>query len=89
MSVGGLPYRNHRGELVLRKNKEFEGFPDLFGILKNKRGHMFAIEVKSETGSVSQVQKAWIEKLNLLGVLAFVARDMKTALDKVLAYDVT
>lgn len=62
-----------------------KGFPDIFGYFPDGRG--FAIEVKSKTGKVSDVQALWHARLNQEGVLVIVARsieDVETALKEYL-----
>ncbi len=81
MTVGG---RRMRGGYV---PNELKGFPDLFGILKNRRGILFAIEVKrpksrnAKAGVVSDDQVKFIDQLNDLGAYACVATSVKDVAD--------
>lgn len=59
--------------------KEFQGLgcirgmPDILGIWK---GRMLGIEVKTETGRVSDDQRKFIDRINSEGGIAFVARSV-------------
>jgi hypothetical protein len=62
---------------VFRRNVDpyrIKGISDILGILPN--GRLLAIEVKTKTGKVSSDQKLFIDKVNKLGGLAFVARSI-------------
>jgi hypothetical protein len=54
------------------------GLPDILGILKNYPGKLFGIEIKSDSGKLSEDQKAWIRKLELSGATILVTRDLET-----------
>ena len=54
---------------------DMKNVSDILGILPN--GIFFAIEVKTEVGKVSLDQKKFIDQVNNLGGLAFVARSLK------------
>jgi len=65
------------GKQVFSKNPA-SGMPDIMGLLKDGSGRLFAIEVKTETGRLSELQKIRIAELKKHGVIAFVARDLQT-----------
>jgi hypothetical protein len=56
------------------------GQPDIFGIYKDRTGKLFAIEVKTEDGKLSEGQKEEIRELEKFGVFVIVARDLKTVI---------
>ena len=56
------------------------GSSDISGILVG--GRRLEIELKSSTGRVSPEQKAWIEMINSMGGLAFVARSVEEVIDE-------
>lgn len=67
-------YRAHNG---------IKGLPDIAGVLKG--GRAFYIEVKAQSGKVSESQQAFIDRVTELGGLAIVARsvnDVSAILDK-------
>lgn len=49
-----------------------KGIADILGIFPN--GKFLAIEVKTKTGRVSEDQKEFLDRINKMGGLAFVAR---------------
>ena len=55
------------------------GSADLVGLI-HKNGRLFAIEVKTPTGRISDEQKAWIAVINARGGYAAVARSVDEAL---------
>lgn len=57
-----------------RSKFAINGTSDILGILPG--GRMLAIEVKSKTGKASQEQHDFINKINLSGGLAFIARSI-------------
>lgn len=62
------------------KNKN-AGQPDIFGILKNGSGRLFAIEVKNEIGKLSDEQKKEIRELEEAGALVIVSRDLEKVIE--------
>jgi penicillin-binding protein-related factor A (putative recombinase) len=61
---------------IFRNNRsrwEIKGVSDILGVWK---GRFIAIEVKSKTGVVSPEQKAFIDDVNRLGGIGFVARNV-------------
>lgn len=54
-----------------------KGFPDIFGILKNRKGVMFCIEVKTAEGKLRKEQKEWISLLESQNVPCLVARSLE------------
>ena len=54
------------------------GIPDIIGCFK---GRMIGIEVKSQKGTVSEYQKAFIDRINQAGGLAFVARSLDDVIE--------
>ena len=55
------------------------GFSDLFGFRKSDGKAVF-IEVKTQTGRLSEAQKNFIEKMRELGAIAGVARSPEDAI---------
>lgn len=63
---------------VYRKNADrwyIRGVSDICGLLED--GRFLAIELKSKTGRVSDHQKAFLENVNRMGGLGFVARSVE------------
>lgn len=85
MPLGPSTYTAN-GQVRFRPNP-LAGFPDLFGILKNRPGVLFAIEVKTATGKCSEKQLKWLAKLKSLGCVSIVARDPTEALEAIKSYD--
>ena len=54
------------------------GIPDLICCF---RGRMVGIEIKTETGRVSEYQQAFIDRINEAGGLAFVARSVDDVIE--------
>lgn len=73
-------WRNNVGR---KKNMFFglKGSGDLLGVIKPS-GKFLSIEIKNETGKTSEEQDNFIKKINDMGGVAFVARDLKTVIDK-------
>lgn len=68
---------------VHRKNHnpyKIRGVSDVLGCLPN--GRMLAIEVKTSTGRLSPHQRLFIDRVNLNGGLAFVARSLDDVKEK-------
>lgn len=64
----------------LRRQGLQKGFPDYLILSASKacpRG--CAIELKSEKGHVSKEQRAWLEKLDNLGIVTHIARGWESA----------
>lgn len=57
-----------------------KGVPDIVGLLP--RGRLFAVEVKTSAGKVKPEQQAFIDRINLEGGLAFVARSVEDVMEK-------
>ena len=55
-----------------------KGFPDLFGFRKSDK-QIFFIEVKTPTGQIRKEQRRFIRAMQLMGVLAGVARSVEDA----------
>lgn len=67
---------------IYRKSKNpfhLNGTSDIIGIYKGK---MLAIEVKSNRGVVSEEQKEFINNINKLGGIAFIARSLDDVVEK-------
>jgi penicillin-binding protein-related factor A (putative recombinase) len=58
---------------VFRSGTTYKGISDILGILYGK---FIAIEVKSATGRLRPEQKAFLEKINRMGGIAFEARSI-------------
>lgn len=54
-----------------------KGFPDICGILNNFPGRLWACELKTPSGKLSEDQRIWIDKLSRAGVVAIVARSLE------------
>lgn len=65
------PIIRHNG--IMTKNP-MAGLPDIIGVLKN--GRMFAIELKSQKGRLSEAQKKWIAMLVANNVICIVATSL-------------
>lgn len=58
------------------------GVPDIIGIGSGPlKGRMIGIEIKSQKGVVSEYQKAFIDRINQAGGLAFVARSLDDVIE--------
>lgn len=66
---------------------KLKGFPDIFGICKYQKGRLFTIEVKSAKGRLSEKQIEWMNKLEALGVITIVARDVQAVKDGLKYHD--
>ncbi len=64
---------------IYRKGNAYhrKGVPDILGVLPD--GRFLGIEVKSERGILSPEQRFFIDKINSLGGLAFVAKSVEDA----------
>ena len=77
----------HPAEAVhLKRMGVKPGVPDLFLPYPVPPFHGLWIEMKSETGRASAVQKEWIEQLRLYGHAAFVCMGLSAAQDCLLCY---
>ncbi len=77
--MGYFVWRSYVGPIIRGKRKilspnPMAGFPDIFGF--NPQNRPFAIELKSQTGTLSDKQKKWIKNLEANGVYCVVARDL-------------
>lgn len=84
-SQGHKVWKNYLGPKMIKggayaKNPN-SGQPDIFGIYKDRTGKLFAIEVKTEDGKLSEGQKEEIRELEKYGVFVVVARDLKTVIE--------
>jgi hypothetical protein len=86
MPLGAYPFTRN-GRTYFGKHP-LQGFPDIFGVLKNRRGVMFAIELKSTNGRMGPNQSEWISRLKAAGVVAFVAKDLNTVVETLRREDV-
>lgn len=60
---------------IFRRNTTKKGISDILGVLPD--GRFLAIEVKSKSGRLSPEQAEFIDRVNDLGGLAFVARSLE------------
>lgn len=74
MPVQGV-MRSSRGRVSFSKSP-IAGFPDIAGI---HHGMFFALEVKTSSGKVSDLQDAWLRDLNSAGGYACVVRSLADA----------
>lgn len=86
MPTSGQPIRTAAG-IILGRNP-LKGFPDIIGVLKHRRGVMFAIELKSLDGKFRAGQAEWLAMLARFGVVAFAARDLHTVVETLKREDV-
>lgn len=82
---GHKVWKNYLGPKLIKggyfaKNPN-AGQPDIFGIYNDKSGKLFAIEVKTEIGRLSEGQKNEIRELEKFGVFVVIARDLKTVIE--------
>ena len=69
----GAVMHNINGKMIFRKNP-MRGFPDIAGVVE---GRMFAIEVKSLNGKMSEPQIEWKDKLESNGVKYIIATSVE------------
>ncbi|HEA67979.1 MAG TPA: VRR-NUC domain-containing protein [Desulfobacterales bacterium] len=72
--LGVFHWKNFSGPMQHPK-----GISDILGIWK---GRFLAIEVKTETGLVSDHQKEFLRNVNLSGGIGFVARSIDVVIDQ-------
>jgi hypothetical protein len=87
-------WRNYVGPRIVNNGatKKFipspmVGLPDVIGILKNRPGVLFAIEIKNAVGKLSEKQAEWIRKLEDAGALVIVARELNQVIEVLTGYD--
>jgi hypothetical protein len=84
-SAGGMR-TSMRQAVKMKRSGYRKGFPDLF-IYEPRRGfNGLAIELKSEEGSPSKEQIAWITRLNARGYYATICKGLDEAMATVEAY---
>jgi hypothetical protein len=71
-------WRNFVGPIIqhggkFRSKNPMAGLPDILGIFKTHH-RLFAIEVKTKTGKISERQHIWINKLQDAGAFCMIAR---------------
>ena len=71
MPIGGIQ-QNHGNRKFMMRNP-LKGFPDLAGLLKRRKGVLWACELKRPGGRVSDEQRAWHERLRLAGAEVWIA----------------
>ena len=81
MPLGGV---KHGGR---RKTHPLAGFPDLFGLLKKRRGVMYAIEVKTPTGKLSDKQVEWASQLSTAGAACSIITSAEDAVEWIRGID--
>jgi hypothetical protein len=78
-------WKNYLGSLTIGGGKRVvnpnSGMPDIFGISKKRNGKLFAIELKSKNGKLSEKQRVEIKELEENGVYVIVARDLDYIID--------
>lgn len=75
-----------RGSQTYLKKNDMVGMPDIMGILKNKPGHVFFIEVKTHSGKLTLNQKFVQKQLIKAGAVYILARSLVTVIEA-LKYD--
>lgn len=73
--LGGVKH-TLKGKTFFKKNP-LAGFPDLFFLHADKSGRMICVEVKSEKGRQSPLQKEWQAKLESFGITYILARSVR------------
>lgn len=74
-------WKNYLGPLFIKggyhaKNPN-AGQPDIYGIMKKFRGRLFAIELKSSKGKLSDIQKTELLELENAGVFVMAERSLE------------
>jgi len=79
-AAGYKAWKNYLGPLLIgggvRARNPNAGQPDIYGIFKNRPGKMFAIEIKSYLGKLSEEQRREILDLENSGVFVIAARSL-------------
>ena len=83
--AGYFVWRSYVGPIIRGPSKKLTpnpmaGFPDIFGF--DPLNRPFAIELKSQTGKLSDKQKRWLRDLEAKGVHCIVARDLDTVISE-------
>jgi hypothetical protein len=85
---GYVAWRNYVGPRIINKGAQkhfipspMAGLPDIIGILKNIPGRMFAIEVKSSKGELSDKQIFWTRTLERAGALVIITRTLDQVIE--------
>ena len=73
VSNGGVLHK--MGGKTIMKKSEIAGFPDWAGVTRN--GTFWALELKSESGRVSDAQIDWMDKLNDTHAIVGLARTVE------------
>ena len=80
--AGYKAWKNYLGPLMIQGGRRAinpnSGQPDIFGLKKDRSGKLFAIELKSDTGKLSDKQREEIGELEKNGVFVIAARDFET-----------
>ena len=84
-------WRNYVGPIIRGRSKKLSqnpmaGMPDILGVF-NTHHRLFAIEVKTERGTLSPKQKVWIQNLEDAGAFCMVARSVKDVIEQFTMYD--
>lgn len=77
-SAGGLRTSKTQGKRM-KATGYSKGFPDIAILWPHKGYHGLFIEMKTETGSSTPEQKAWIDRLNEKGYLAKICKGFDEA----------
>jgi rhodanese-related sulfurtransferase len=72
--------RSYGAANYMKKEGLTAGFPDVFGFVPRGRWHGFAMEFKSEGGTLSKLQAEWLNRLGNLGYAAVVVRSLDEAM---------
>jgi hypothetical protein len=78
MPNGGVQ-QTFRGKKFMSRSP-VAGFPDIFGCVAPS-GRLFAFEVKTREGKVSDVQKAVMARLEACGALVAIVRSLQDVID--------
>lgn len=85
----GVVWRQNTGAFMDRSGKRFVRFgfpgqPDITGFTNG--GKLIAVEVKSEVGVLTEMQKCWAEWFRSFGCVYFVARSYEAAIGALAGY---
>ena len=78
--------RTPRSGKILKDLGMSPGFPDLVLFVPRGGYHGLAIEMKTQTGRVSELQELWLDRLADQGYRTAVCRGSESAIDTILRY---
>jgi len=78
-SYVGPIVRGGGGKKTRFSKNPMAGYPDITGFLKKHPRQLFTMEVKTDVGKLSDLQKKWIALLREHGVVCIVPRSLEDA----------